>query len=157
MLLAVADFIFVYSAPDGKILKKIKHHKDSIYALAFSKDGQRFASGSKDKSVVIWTCDGEGICKYTHTDPIQALAFNPVLQTLASVSTTDFGIWMTQGDKVNKTKIPARGCSVDWAPDGQLLAIGLFNGQVLVRDKLGAEVFLINKSTQPAWTLQFCP
>ena len=67
---------------------------------------------------LVWTCDGEGICKYTHTDPIQALAFNPVLQTLASVSTTDFGIWMTQGDKVNKTKIPARGCSVDWAPDG---------------------------------------
>lgn len=156
-MLAVADYIFIYDARQGKLIKKIKGHKDTVYCLAYSRDGQRFASGGKDKSVVIWSCEGDGLLKYSHAEPIQALSFNPVLQTLASVSNADFGIWMSEGSSVNKTKVPARGCSCDWSPDGQLLAIGLFNGQVLVRDKSGAEVFSINKSQQPVWTLSFCP
>ena len=40
-------------------------HKDTVYCVAYAKDGKRFASGSADKSVIIWTNKLEGILKYT--------------------------------------------------------------------------------------------
>jgi len=33
----------------------------------------------------------------------------------------------------------------------------MFNGTILLRDKNGAELTVIQKSTDPVWTLQFCP
>lgn len=143
-IFAMADLINIYDAVKGSIVKKIRGHKDTVYALAYSKDGQRFASGSKDKTVVIWSSEGDGILKYNHADPIQALCFNPVLQTLASVTNNDFGIWVSDGATVSKTKLESRACCCDWSPDGQLLAIGLFNGDVLIRDKAGQDVLTIN-------------
>lgn len=118
VLIGIADFIFVYNAMSGELQNKIKGHKDTVYCLAYSKDGQRFASGGADNAVVIWSAEGQGLLKYTHNDKIQALSFNPVLQTLASCSQIDFGLWMSDGQSVNKTKTPARCLSCDWSPDG---------------------------------------
>lgn len=118
-------------------MNKIKGHKDTVYCIAYSKDGQRFATGGADNAVVIWSAEGQGLLKYTHNDKIQCLSFNPVLNSLASCSVIDFGLWMSDGASVNKTKTPARCLSCDWSPDGQLLAIGLFNGQILIKDKNG--------------------
>jgi len=36
---AVADFIFVYNVATGELLNKIKGHKDTVYCIAYSKDG----------------------------------------------------------------------------------------------------------------------
>jgi intraflagellar transport protein 122 len=137
VLVAVADFIFVYNTTSGELINKIKGHKDTVYCIAYSKDGQRFATGGADNAVVIWSAEGQGLLKYTHNDKIQALSFNPVLNSLASCSSIDFGIWMSDGQSVNKTKTPARTLCCDWSPDGQLLAIGLFSGVILIKDKAG--------------------
>jgi len=157
VLLGVAQYVFVYNATTGELLNKIKGHKDTVYCLAYSKDGQRFASGGADNSVVIWSSEGQGLLKYTHGEKIQTLCFNPVLQTLASCTSIDFGLWMSEGQNVNKTKTPAKCASCDWSPDGQLLAIGLFNGTILMRDKAGGELITINKCQSPVWTVAFCP
>jgi intraflagellar transport protein 122 len=58
---------------------------------------------------------------------------------------------------VNKTKVPTKVVCCDWSPDGQLLALGLYGGKVLLRDKTGAELFTIEKSEHPCWCLAFCP
>ena len=118
VLLGVADFIFVYQISTGELQNKIRGHKDTVYCLAYSKDGQRFASGGADNAVVIWSSEGQGLLKYSHNDKIQALSFNPVLQTLASCSTIDFGLWMSDGQSVNKTKTAAKCVCCDWSPDG---------------------------------------
>ena len=118
VLVAVADFIFVYNTSTGELMNKIKGHKDTVYCIAYSKDGQRFASGGADNAVVIWSAEGQGLLKYTHNDKIQALSFNPVLNSLASCSNIDFGLWMSDGQSVNKTKTPARSLCCDWSPDG---------------------------------------
>lgn len=41
-------------------------HKEAVYCVCYSKDGKRFASGSADKSVIIWTSKLEGILKYSY-------------------------------------------------------------------------------------------
>ena len=43
----------------------ITGHKEAVYCVGYSKDGKRFASGSADKSVIIWTSKLEGILKYS--------------------------------------------------------------------------------------------
>lgn len=71
----------------------VKGHKDVVNCIAYSRDGQRFATGSHDKTVVIWGANREGLLRYSHKGKILALAYNPVLNSLASISESDFGIW----------------------------------------------------------------
>ena len=139
--MAVADRVFIYDTATGESVKQIRGHRDTVYCIAYQKDGQKFATGGADNSVVIWSANGEGLLKYSHNDKIQCLSFNPVLQNLASCSVIDFGLWQADQPNVNKQKTPAKCCACDWSPDGQLLAIGLMNGLILVKDKTGVELF----------------
>ena len=70
MLVAVADRIFIYNAATGELVKQVKGHKDTVYCIAYSKDSQKFATGSSDNTVVIWSSTGEGLLKYPHNDKI---------------------------------------------------------------------------------------
>ena len=56
----------MYEAADGELLTSLKGHKDTVYCVAFARDGKRFASGGADKTVIIWTDALEGILKYTY-------------------------------------------------------------------------------------------
>ncbi len=37
--------------------------QDTVYCVAYARDGKRFASGGADKCVIIWTAKLEGILK----------------------------------------------------------------------------------------------
>uniref|UniRef100_A0A8C9KTW3 Intraflagellar transport protein 122 homolog n=1 Tax=Panthera tigris altaica TaxID=74533 RepID=A0A8C9KTW3_PANTA len=65
LILAAGNRLLVYDTSDGTLLQPLKGHKDTVYCVAYAKDGKRFASGSADKSVIIWTSKLEGILKYT--------------------------------------------------------------------------------------------
>ena len=41
---------------------------------------------------------------------------------------------------MNKFAIKAKALDCDWSPDGQILAVALYNGTILLRDKNGAEL-----------------
>ncbi len=46
--------IRLYEFASGKLVALLKGHKDVVYALAFSADGQRLISGSADNTAIIW-------------------------------------------------------------------------------------------------------
>lgn len=79
VLVAAGDRIFIYDAKTGEVSDSKRAHKGTVYCLAYSRDGQRWASGSADNSVVVWSSDGVGLLKYSHNSKVQCLAFNPVL------------------------------------------------------------------------------
>ena len=79
VLVAVGDRVFIYNAITGEVIDSKRAHKDVVYALAYSKDGQRWASGGADNSVVVWSAEGVGLLKYAHNAKVQCLCFNPVL------------------------------------------------------------------------------
>ena len=59
---------------------------------------------------------------------------------------------------MNKFQTKAKCLDCDWSPDGQILAIALYTGKILLRDKNGGELTTIDKSlTSPVWCLRFCP
>ena len=156
LVAGVGTRVLVYDAMDGDLLHSLKGHKDAVYCIAYSKDGKRFASGSADKNVIIWTSKAEGILKYAHDDSIQALAYNPVTQQLAFATASDFGLWSPEQKSVTKQKVASKLLCQAWTNDGQYLALGHYNGHVSIRDKAGVEKVLIEKSAQ-VWCLTWNP
>lgn len=65
LIVAAGNRVLVYDTNDGSLIQPLKGHKDTVYCVCYAKDGKRFASGSADKSVIIWTSKLEGILKYT--------------------------------------------------------------------------------------------
>lgn len=154
---AVGNRVLVYDASTGSIISTVKGHKDYVYAVAFARDGKRFASGGADKTVILWAhpkC--EGILKYTHADSIQALAFNPVSQQLVSATETEFGLWSPEQKAVAKTKVTSKITCLAWSTDGHLLALGHQNGTISIRDNRGVEKVSFQRSA-PISCLQFSP
>uniref|UniRef100_A0AAA9RYT6 Intraflagellar transport protein 122 homolog n=1 Tax=Bos taurus TaxID=9913 RepID=A0AAA9RYT6_BOVIN len=104
LIVAAGNRLLVYDTSDGTLLQPLKGHKDTVYCVAYAKDGKRFASGSADKSVIIWTSKLEGILKYTHNDSIQCVSYNPITHQLASCSSSDIGLWSPEQKSVSKHK-----------------------------------------------------
>ena len=65
LMVAGDNKIFVYDIVQGTLLHTLKGHKELVLCLSFSHDAKRFASGSVDKQVIIWTNKMEGILKYS--------------------------------------------------------------------------------------------
>lgn len=55
----------MYDPADGKLVESLKAHKDTVYCVNYQRDGKKFASGSGDKTVIIWSNKLEGLLKYT--------------------------------------------------------------------------------------------
>ncbi|KAJ3332247.1 hypothetical protein HDU76_000838 [Blyttiomyces sp. JEL0837] len=149
--------VLVYDVAEGELLQALKAHKDTVYAVDYSADGTRFATGGADKQVIIWNSKMEGILKYSHSDSIQAIAHNPVTGQVVSCTSTDFGLWSSEQKTVTKHKVPSRILTVSWTNDGQFFALGLFNGNISIRNRSGEEKVRIERGSSPIWSLQWCP
>lgn len=115
--MAVANRILMYNTQKGEIVKALKgsnpsarprgHYLRARLFLGWEKIRVRRVSlvpqsCSADNMVLLWSREGKGITSYKHSRKIQALSFNPLLQTvggfsnllqLASCTTDDFGVY----------------------------------------------------------------
>lgn len=78
---------------------------------------------------------------FRHDSAVQCVAYHPTSHLLASCSNADFGLWSPEQKNVTKTKLTGRITCCAWSADGQLLAFGLYNGQVHIRDKVNCNSF----------------
>ncbi|XP_065605530.1 intraflagellar transport protein 122 homolog isoform X2 [Cyrtonyx montezumae] len=160
LIIAAGNRLLVYDTSDGTLIQPLKGHKDTVYCVAYAKDGKRFASGSADKSVIIWTSKLEGILKYTHNDSIQCVSYNPLTHQLASCSSSDFGLWSPEQKSVSKHKASSKITCCSWTNDGQYLALGMFNGVISIRNKNGDEKVKIERpgaASSPIWSICWNP
>jgi tetratricopeptide (TPR) repeat protein len=67
---------------------RFQGHQDSVYAVAFSPDGETIVSGSRDGTLRLWTRQGEPIGEPLrgHQDSVGAVAFSPDGETIVSGS-----------------------------------------------------------------------
>ncbi|KAL3982366.1 WD domain G-beta repeat family protein [Acanthocheilonema viteae] len=157
LLVAADTKVLIYDGTDGTLLQSLKGHKDLVYAVAFSYNGENFASGSADRSVIIWTEQHEGTLKYIHNEAIQCLAFSPATCFLLSCAISDFGIWTQLEKSVSKQRTSSRCICCAWSCDGQLYAIGMFDGTVSLRSAANSiEIKKIERpSGEPVWAIAF--
>ncbi|NXR69437.1 IF122 protein, partial [Rhadina sibilatrix] len=149
----------VYDTSDGTLIQPLKGHKDTVYCVAYAKDGKQHLEALL-ACVIIWTSKLEGILKYTHNDPIQCVSYNPLTHQLASCSSGDFGLWSPEQKSVSKHKTSCKITCCSWTNDGQYLALGMFNGIVSIRNKNGDEKVKIERpggSSSPIWSICWNP
>ena len=128
-------------------------HTDRVTAAAFSPVGRRLATGSLDRSVLLWDLPAEMAADATSITPALALpgngsavtdiAFSPDGARLATVAGSAVRVWDVSGGAIDApmmTYIPrgvtyeAAPLAVAWNPRGGQLAVGLGGGIVHVVD-----------------------
>lgn len=98
----MGDAVLIYETMSGEMqFTPLRGaHKDTITCVCSSKDGLKFATGSLDKTVVLWNCNPnkqvkqiEPDNKFTLSDSVHCLAFSPLKQQIFAGSSSDFALW----------------------------------------------------------------
>ena len=128
----VGSQIYIIQFESGEVKQTFRDHRARalVTSLAFSPDGGKLASGSRDGTARIWDVIG-GRCERViqgHTDIVSGVAFSPDGHRLATASHDSTGrVWSVVTGKAEAT---LRGhekpvLCVAWRPDGKVIATGM--------------------------------
>ena len=121
--------IYLIEPRYGRVEGVLRGHADVIYALAFSADGARLASGSGDKTARIWDVAGKRCERVLggHDADVMGVAFAPDGLRVATASIDRTGrIWSLPAGRAEAVLRGHAGevrC-VAWRPDGRAVLTG---------------------------------
>ncbi|MUH01380.1 protein kinase [Scytonema sp. UIC 10036] len=121
--------IKIWDLKNKKEIRTLKGHKELVYSVALSADGQTLASGGKDNTIRIWNLNtGQEIRTLVgHSSYVNSVAMSADSQILASGSyDKTIKIWnLKTGQEINTLKgHEGEVLSVAISPDGLTLASG---------------------------------
>ncbi|MDZ4684775.1 MAG: c-type cytochrome domain-containing protein, partial [Planctomycetaceae bacterium] len=119
----------IWNTSDWSRVATIAGHRDSLYAVAFSPDGETLATAGYDREVRTWNAKtGEPRVTMTgHNDAVYALAFHPDGKLLATASgDRTVKLWnVATGERLDTFIQPAKEqYSVTFSPNGKHIAAG---------------------------------
>lgn len=120
--------VVLWDAATGKEIRQFRGHKGGVEALAFTRDGERLATGGRDSTVRLWrVATGTEIRTFTgHAGTVLVVDCSPDGRRLASEGQdATIRIWdVESGDEVKRLKGHASNgtSNLKYSPDGALLA-----------------------------------
>ena len=116
----------------GNLITTLKGHGDVVYALAFSPDGEKIASGSSDRKIIIWDVNTGQIITKLNSGMVYSLAYSPDGKTLASIGSS-LVIW-DLASETPKFIMDHYGFSVAYSPDGKSIVSGGGDTEIKIWD-----------------------
>ncbi|HUD46303.1 MAG TPA: protein kinase [Candidatus Baltobacteraceae bacterium] len=138
-------------------LATLRGHLDSVTSVAFSPDGRRIVTGSRDNTAKVWdtasgkellTLKGHGLGVGWNGTAVESVAFSPDGQRIATGSEdTTAKVWdAASGKELLTLKGHGAGVwSVAFSPDGQRIVTGSFDNTAKVWDAASGEELLTLK------------
>jgi WD40 repeat protein len=114
-------------------------HRDTVLCLAFDPNGRVLASGSMDKTVILWDVTKDfrpRVVLRDHTAEVRALAFSPDGSRLATTGNDgSLRLWnVATGTpaavRAGRAQNPAKMNTVAFSPDGPTIVVGSENGDL---------------------------
>jgi WD40 repeat protein/Tfp pilus assembly protein PilF/uncharacterized caspase-like protein len=150
--------IRLWDTANETTVKNLSGHTDDINTVVFSPDSKILASGSDDKTIMLWDLQNGGVkILQGHTEAVGAIAFHPSGKWLASVADkiayegendpdNIIRFWkVDDGSSMGSIPDPSIPLSLSFSPDGEKLAIGNYDGTI---------VLLETSSQKPAKSLK---
>lgn len=156
--------------PLGAILLTYKGHSGPVYAVSWSHDGKRLASGGVDQTVQVWNAaKGTLLCTYKgHSKQVNSVVWSPQSKRIASCSgglftdTNPVQIWNPTSGECTLI-YTSQGSfytvyALAWSPDGRYIAFGGYDNKVQVWDATtDKRVSLCQGHTNTVRTLAWSP
>lgn len=125
-------------------------HSDVIHRIAWSKDGKKIASPSRDRTIIIWNCKKKKLDKILkgHSDWLNCVAWSPDGKFLvAGDESGKIWVWNLKKEiliqilKGHKGRIEC----IDWAPNGEIVGSASSDRSIIfwsVKDWTKAKIIL---------------
>ncbi|OUL17346.1 hypothetical protein BV378_38625 [Nostoc sp. RF31YmG] len=128
----------LWGVASGECFRVIKGRNNWIKAIAYHPIfPDMIATGSEDRTVRLWTSDGQCRILYGHTDLIFSVDFTPDGRTIASASADrTIRLWDVATGQCTKILHGHTGMvtGVAFSPDGRLLASSCYDNQIRLWD-----------------------
>lgn len=135
-------------------------HDDYIRDLSFSPDGQLFVTASGDRTVKVWTRDGELLRTIqAHLQGVYGVAFSPDGKIIASSSQDrTVKLWNLQGELLKTLEGHNDWVwNVSFSPDGQVIASASEDGTVKLWNQDGTPIKTLEDHTARVSDVAFSP
>jgi eukaryotic-like serine/threonine-protein kinase len=122
--------IKVWDATSGQEILTLKGHTDDVWSVAFSADGLRIASASRDGTVKVWGSAINGQIMPLNGwpgPPFSTVVFSPDGRRIAGSSNRILGILVWDGTTGQETLALQGHGGVAFSPDGQRIVAGSFD------------------------------
>ena len=147
----------------GQIAEKnvLVGHQEGVTSVAISPNADLIASASRDRTVRLWTPQGQFVRSLTgHDGSLYQVTFSPDGQTLATASQDNtVKLWNRQGQVLQTLRGHTDSVySVNFSPDGQTLASASRDRTVRIWDRRSGKTTAILKGhTKSVDDVQFSP